>query len=319
MEKEIAIIIPAYNAQKYISDLIRTIYAQTYINLCKIIIVNDDEDSYMYNFLYNEFPSLDIIILKSKKPQSGPGAARNVGLKYVINQNIPFIVFADADDIFYSTMAIEILYNSITIENKDFIYTPFFQNRGGRLDLNQDQIVWLFGKIYRTTIIKNNNICFPETFLGEDQSFNFIYWLCSKNEKEINYPLYLQRDNQNSLTHTSEKASLNNYFLQTYKTLYNTFLIIKKEKIALFKFKNSIPERVIRMYLDYNRDYASTSVINIEEHNLLIKKIYQNIFKEWWIEYTQEDWYKAWRELGEMGGEIPYIGFMDFLRIMTER
>jgi len=40
----------------------------------------------------------------------GPGVARNKGLELVIEDNIPYIVFADADDCFEGYISIEVLY-----------------------------------------------------------------------------------------------------------------------------------------------------------------------------------------------------------------
>ena len=112
MEKEIAIIIPAYNAKEYINNLFETIKYQTIIERCKIILINDGyKDD--YNFLYQLYPQLDLIILKTSSPQSGPGIARNIGIQYAIESNISYIVFADADDEFYGSYALYFLINSV--------------------------------------------------------------------------------------------------------------------------------------------------------------------------------------------------------------
>lgn len=316
MGKEIAIIIPAYNAQDYISNLMYTIQAQTYIEKCKIVIINDNDNNVLYNFLYDEFSKLDIVILKTKVSQSGPGAARNIGLNYVINQKIPYIIFADADDIFYSTMAIETLYNTIKETDTDYVYSYFYQNRHGFLEINQDKIFWLFGKIYKTNIIKENNLNFPDTFIGEDWSFNLLYRLHSVKEIEIKTPLYLQVKTDNSLTNGGTSLNMENYFIKVYKVLYNTYLKVKNNS----KFKIIIPEQVIYMYQNYNRLYNMlSSKNNIEQCNTLMKEMYLNIFKDFWLDYTQEDWHKAWNRVGGLNGEIPNIGFVDFLKIMTSK
>ena len=315
MSKKVAIIIPAYNARNYIHNLIRTIYAQTYIDLCKIIIINDDEDSATYDFLYNQFQSLDMVILKSDRPQGGPGSTRNVGLKYVIKQNIPYIIFADADDIFYSTMAVEVLYNTIKETGVDYISSPFIQKQNNSLENNYDKRMWLFGKIYKTQIIKDNNIFFPETFIAEDQSFNLIYNLYCRTAYELTKPLYLQKQMENSLTNNPAILNVQNYFLKTYKVFY----LIYKQVKDLSSFKEIIPERVIYMYQDYNRIYNMVDEeVNLSLCNELVKKIYQHVFKDYWSNYTQNDWWFAWKRTGGLNDEIPNIGFVDFLKIMTE-
>ena len=320
MSKEIAIIIPAYNAQDYISNLMCTIQAQTYIEKCKIVIINDNDNNALYNFLYDEFSKLDIVILKTKVAQSGPGAARNIGLKYVIKQNIPYIIFADADDIFYSTMAIQMLYTTITMDSQDFVFAPFYKE-DKTLEFNDDYDIWLFGKIYKTDIIKKYNILFPETYYGEDNAFNLFYQLVTQKHAKLKYPIYVWKNNENSLTNQKREAVYYEYFVNNYKEQFKLLQylinnnIVKEEKI-----EKILPERVIRLYFDYNHMYIMVEAQKyLADINKIINEIYWNFLDKYWLNFTQEDWQKAWNLTGGFVENIPNIGFMDFLKILTKK
>jgi len=66
------------------------------------------------------------------------------------------------------------LYTTITMDSQDFVFAPFYKE-DKTLEFNDDYDVWLFGKIYKTDIIKKYNILFPETYYGEDNAFNLFY------------------------------------------------------------------------------------------------------------------------------------------------
>ena len=131
---------------------------------------------------------MDIDYLENNQ---GPGIARNNSLEKVIAEKIPYIVFADADDLFYSTLSIELLYAMITQQNLDFVYSPFYRKKVEELEIYEDLDVWLFGKIYRTQIIAEHNITFPSAFYGEDQGFNFHYINTISSLERLPYITYL--------------------------------------------------------------------------------------------------------------------------------
>ena len=53
--------------------------------------------------------------------------------------------------------------------------------------------------------------------------------------------------------------------------------------------------------------------------NKIINEIYWNFLDKYWLNFTQEDWQKAWNLTGGFVENIPNIGFMDFLKILTKK
>ena len=91
--KKISVIIPMYNAEKYIKKTLNSIIEQSYQNWEIIIIENGSEDKSpdIIREYEKKYPEIRMI----KGPGKGPGPARNRGLKLAKGD---YIVFADADD-----------------------------------------------------------------------------------------------------------------------------------------------------------------------------------------------------------------------------
>lgn len=90
----VSIIIPAYNAEQYIEDVIRSVQSQSY-NIIEIIVVDDGSDDRTFE-ICQKYSCLDCRIKVLTQPNQGPSAARNLGIKEAIGE---YIFFADADDI----------------------------------------------------------------------------------------------------------------------------------------------------------------------------------------------------------------------------
>ena len=75
----------------------------------------------------------------------GPGEARNLGIKTAYKQNIPYLVFLDADDIFSTYNAIAVLYYSIKQNNCDRVEACFAEEG---TDNNDSKIYQLVRKMH---------------------------------------------------------------------------------------------------------------------------------------------------------------------------
>lgn len=97
MEDLVSIVVPVYNAEKYIETTIRSILAQTVSNF-EVILVNDaSTDSGVEKI--NQIKDKRLRILHtSKESGSGAAAARNLGMEAARGR---YLAFLDADDIWY--------------------------------------------------------------------------------------------------------------------------------------------------------------------------------------------------------------------------
>lgn len=93
MENLISVIVPVYNASKYLNRSIGSILSQSYTNL-EIICVNDGSTDDSLEHLY-EMQKNDSRIKIYNEENQGVSHARNEGLKHVHGE---YIQFVDADD-----------------------------------------------------------------------------------------------------------------------------------------------------------------------------------------------------------------------------
>ncbi|MCR8679708.1 MULTISPECIES: glycosyltransferase family 2 protein [Campylobacter] len=115
---KVSIIIPVYNVEKYLRECLDSVVNQTLKDIA-IICVNDGSTDSSLEIL-KEYAKNDSRIRIVDKINGGLGAARNSGIKYLIDNNInsKYIYFADSDD-WLELNALEKLYNKAKESNSD--------------------------------------------------------------------------------------------------------------------------------------------------------------------------------------------------------
>lgn len=90
---KISVIVPVYNAEKYIEKCIDSVMHQTYGNW-EMILVDDGSKDRSSQFI-DEVARKDQRIITIHKKNEGPGIARNIGIEKATGD---YIVFLDSDD-----------------------------------------------------------------------------------------------------------------------------------------------------------------------------------------------------------------------------
>lgn len=93
--KKVSIIIPVYNAEKYLDETIDSIVNQTYKNF-ELIIIDDNSTDNSSEIIENWLEKDSRIIFLKNKYNKGIGGTSNTGLDYATGD---YIAKADADDI----------------------------------------------------------------------------------------------------------------------------------------------------------------------------------------------------------------------------
>lgn len=241
MNCKVSIIIPVYNAAKYLEEMIASLAVQTLKEL-EFIFVDDCSTDNSLEILY-KFEKKDsnrVLIIKCDENQ-GPGGARNIGLQYASGE---YIAFADSDDYVKPEMY-EHMYNKAIDGDYDLVECGYFSERK-----NKDMLLWnksmegevsfetrvkmfiscgfLWSKLYKRNIIINSGIEFIHKIQFEDVDFlNRLYCRVEKIGI-VDETLYYYRDNPDSFSNngnTSKLLDINNTFSKNY--LNN----MKKEKM----------------------------------------------------------------------------------------
>lgn len=155
---KVSVVIPVYNADKYLKECLDSICGQTYENL-EIICVDDNSKDKSKKILEGYQKNDSRIVLLHQSHQ-GAGEARNLGTCHAKGE---FIIFLDADDCFDKYM-IEKAVHRIKKDNADMVIfgAEYF------FDDNRKQT-------YDADWMLNRNIVGKSDFIEVKDSYGFLY------------------------------------------------------------------------------------------------------------------------------------------------
>lgn len=209
---DLSLIIPAYNCQEYISICLSSIYRQKYMDY-EIIVVDDgstDDTGKICDLLAQEHQNTYVI----HQENGGVSSARNKGIDLAKGKHVMFV---DADDQLLDAHYLDRMMN---FQQYDYVaggYTcrlekspgefhdTFFhmeQMSGQGLEGFPDDFFirgffhTCWGKLYRTSLLKENNIRFSKHRVSEDSIFNIAYMQKAKTWviTDLSGYCYMRRD-----------------------------------------------------------------------------------------------------------------------------
>jgi glycosyltransferase involved in cell wall biosynthesis len=194
-QDKVSIVIPVYNAAKYIEKCLNSVLKQTYDNI-EVIIVNDgseDNSKQICESYASSYKQIKVINQKNM----GPSRARNRGIEESTGK---YIQFVDSDDVVESEMTQKLVdainsevqlvicgYKKIYLESRVEKTVDNIPHPSGIKDIHvflndfgtyfeQILISSPWNKLYISDIIKENKLYFdPNVNLGEDLLFNLSY------------------------------------------------------------------------------------------------------------------------------------------------
>ncbi len=117
---KIAVIIPAYNVEKYIERTLRSLMKQTFKNF-ETIIINDGSTDNTEKIIQEVLQNANFQWKLINQENQGVSAARNRG---IIESKGEYISFLDADD-YYHPIFLEKMYNKTKEKNYDVIFCNY--------------------------------------------------------------------------------------------------------------------------------------------------------------------------------------------------
>lgn len=212
----ISVIIPVYNAEKYIAKCLESVVRAKKKNDIEIVLINDGSTDSSLSVCEQFSQKYSFIRVFSQKNE-GPSLARNKGIEIAEGE---FIVFVDADD-YVEKDYLEELYNSIVNSESDLAccgyidhseygiieatnystdtlykasnFLPFVLEKVGGV---------LWDKIFRKELIVKNGVLFNSTIrLSEDLLFVLEYLRYTNKVSIVKKHLYhYNRIDQNGLS-----------------------------------------------------------------------------------------------------------------------
>ncbi|MGD1416410.1 glycosyltransferase family 2 protein [Bacillus stercoris] len=256
MSPLVSVVIPVYNAEKYLSTCIESVLNQTLRELEVIIVDDGSKDS--SKKIIQEYASKDNRIVPIFQENQGVSIARNNALDKAKGD---FIVFVDADDRVHED-AYESMLNAITHHGVDIVFSEVIWDYEDKsknfikkfsIDANQpifrDKIkqvilvdflyngsyggVW--NKMFKKSFIEDNNLRFPPNkSLGEDWIFCLEAFTHCDSTYYIDTPYYYYRQvNDGSLMRKYNPHLFESYIESNTLERYSKRWGIYDEKIQL--------------------------------------------------------------------------------------
>jgi len=189
MKADISVIIPCYNAEKYIAETLDSIINQT-LPCREIIVVNDGSTDSSLNILTSYKDKIKIENISN----SGPAVARNVGIKIATSK---YIAFCDADDLWHPNK-IECQFSYLLDRRAKFVCTDSFLI-GNNIDKFEPlkpnsnildfETLFLCNYIYTSSVLVDRDLlnevgCFSPRFKNMQ---DWHLWLKISLKEDIHY------------------------------------------------------------------------------------------------------------------------------------
>lgn len=286
----VSIIIPAYNAERFIADTLDSLIGQTYHNL-EIVVVNDGSSDSTFDIL-TDYASKDNRVKVINQTNSGQSAARNAGLR---SSHGDLVTYVDSDD-WLSADAIEkivVAFNDDTdIVMYDYVREyPTSSNVRNILSSNQSGFTpevlneyvlsHLFGppatehispdrleifnplwnKTYRKNVIKGiSQVDLSEIGSSEDLLFNISAFTNSKGCRHVSEPLYHYRRSVGESSTAVYRAKLTEQWIHLFDLINSLDSdgkykqnIKNRESISLLFLGLNIMKKLGGKYLDIKK------------------------------------------------------------------
>ena len=214
---KISVIIPLYNAEKFIRQCLISVLASKFKDY-EVLIVDDCSTDNSLAEVRKLLPHFDgrLKIFSTEKNSGGPGLPRNIGIK---NSSAKYITFIDNDDMILpdalgNFFAVAEFYDAdvvyaekfLTLEGNDEPFRKNFKATSNvkpeeyvdaptletfdiaeriRRDIANKFYILPWGKLYRRDFLLENEIFFPQMIYAEDVPFCFKCLCLAKNYVRI--------------------------------------------------------------------------------------------------------------------------------------
>lgn len=224
--QKVSVIVPVYNAEKYLRQALDSILKQDYPELEIILVENMSEDGSMKICQSYEKAHKEIRLFREKK--RGMGDARNTGLKRATGK---YICFVDADDYLPDEKIIAKFINIAEQTASDVVICNYARLWNEKLlpaaehrafsELNPDtedfrfkgffsvgHLSYVWAKLYRKSFLDEHGLHFSSLEYAEDKLFNIQCYMSGAVYAYIEDRGYIYRKNDNSISYRYKPESM---------------------------------------------------------------------------------------------------------------
>lgn len=276
------ILIPQYKeTDEVVKPLLDSIAIQQNVDMNEIgvIICNDGSDTFLSEELLNNYPYK---IEYYKEPHNGVSATRNACLDKATAE---YIMFCDADDMFYSVCGLYLIFREINIGGFDSLVSVFIEE--GRhpetkepIYINHDMdMTFVHGKVHRRQYLIDNKIRWNDNLtIHEDSFFNCLCQKCAKELKYCPTPFYLWKWRDDSICRGDFK-----YILKTYNNMLDSNTALVEELLHRGKGEDAA---FFTCNMIYDAYYTMNKDEWINQENIEYREAVEKRFKEYYDRYN---------------------------------
>lgn len=339
---KIDVIIPAYNVpDNILFRCLSSIACQDIVSDLEVTIVDDASTEQNYHAVAKNFEPIMKINILRYETNGGPGVARQYGIDHTSNG---YLTFIDADDTFNGSFALKALRNGIEMDNGlyqmcvgifDEVHeTNLPEGEVGPILMDHPQdLIWMFGKLYKRSFIDKYKIRFHESSrANEDNGFNTICRLCMNDREQIKFipaHVYYWHENINSITrHNDCQYSYGSSERDSFYGYVENMIYATKEAKKRNPYNGGITMWAVSCML-HIYEYYIECVARAPEHapqnfewckryyNEVYKDLEENISDEILAQHYNDAMRNAY--MGDkLNGIIPCMGIFEFLDKLKE-
>lgn len=310
MKDKISIIIPIYNAARYLNRCLDNVLRQSYTNWeCTLVVDGSKDES---GSICDEYANKDPRFTVIHKANQGVSAARNTGIQASTGK---WLYFCDADDELMLN-GLQTLLDAMTTSKCDIVFGGYVEcNEEGEVidsprsevhkTLSREEAIlrlyhakncnyegYLWCKLFKAEVVTANNLRFAEDIcFNEDRLFVMQYLTCIKNGVIYDStPVYRYYHHLSSAFWGAEKKWNPRYVtdLRAYVRMYELVCTITTDKYLHILARNGIRSsiRKIRRLMGEHQIKEPLT----EQEILLTKKKYLGLGYQVWRLF-----YKIWK------------------------
>lgn len=217
-EAEVSVIVPAYNAEKYIAACVDSILGQKTTCRVELIVVNDGSTDKTGEYL-NEYRERENVVIIDLENGKSAASARNAGLLRAVGK---YVMFVDSDDVLLPG-AIDALVRTAEKTGADVVQGGWcYMDESGNRGLTQQYadacytaeheterfelpgMPW--AKLYDRRLFED--IRFPEGYTSfEDAIIHFLVFRAAKKPVSVRDIVYCWRKNPDGITNCSQSSA----------------------------------------------------------------------------------------------------------------
>ena len=280
---KVSVIVPIYNAEKYLERTIGSLLSQTIDNY-EILLINDGSTDGSKEIIKYYEENYDKVISFSKE-NGGQSSARNYGISKAKGK---YLAFIDADD-YIDNSFLEKMYNKAIQNDADICFCNYYHVYEDKIEKDREYQVkdlnnvtkkeYLLAdpspcnKIYKKDFLDKNNFKFEEGRIYEDLSHIFSLVKYNPKISYLNEYLFYY-------VHSSESTMRKSKYTKKYEDIFGAVEYLNK-KLSIIDCTDEV-EYIITyhlLYLAALNFYKYNKLDMIDKISDFMKKNYNKFYK----------------------------------------